>query len=272
VRRPSRAGQFALHAALAAGALLILAPYLIMIKTALTPERYVFTGGFHFTLGNFQQAWDQVPWVHYYWNGIRVTGLVFAGQVVTGIPAGYALARGSFRGRGLMFGAVILCLTIPPQVVAVPDYFLLAKAHDLDRISSLVIPWLSSALAVFLFRQFILTIPQSTFDAARLDGVGPLRMLWTVVMPAVRPAIAALGILSVITHWNDLFWPSVVLTTTNAATVPYGILFFANEEGVPNYSVELAASVIAVLPLIAAFCFAQRWLVSGISLTSGTNE
>lgn len=266
-RRRPWLGQLGRHCLLAAGAIVMLVPFAVMARTAFTAGGATFDAGLDdLTLDNFRQVWAEQPWLRYYGNGVAATALIFVGQVALCLPAGYALARRPFAGRGVAMLLVAACLVIPEQVTALPNYVLLSRLGWLDSLPSLVLPFVGSAFAIFLFRQFILTIPQSLFDAARLDGVRPVAMVWRVVLPNVRPAILALGVFSVVSHWNDLFWPSVVLRSDDAATVPYAIATYATSEAFSDYGVQMAAAALAVLPLLIAFVAAQRQVVRGISL------
>lgn len=255
------------HTALAMGALIMLAPFAVMARTAFTASGAAFDGGLDdLTLDNFRQVWSEQPWLRLYANGFAAVALIFLGQVILGLAAGYALARREFVGKRIAMLLVAACLIVPEQVTALPNYVLLARLGWIDSMFSLVVPFVGSAFAIFLFRQFILTLPQSLFDAAHLDGVGPIAVVWRVVLPNVRPAIVALGVFSVVSHWNDLFWPSIVLQTDAAATVPYAVATYANAEAFSDYGIQMAAAILAVLPLMIAFIATQRHFVRGISL------
>ncbi|MFE3280561.1 carbohydrate ABC transporter permease [Nocardia sp. NPDC059239] len=250
----------------------MLFPFYMMLRSAFTAEPYILDGSLglsHLTLANFQTAWNSQPWGRYYLSSLLSTGLIFALQIVTSVPAGYALARLRFRGARLSFWMVLACFIVPTQVIAIPNYVVLSQAGVNDSLAGLIIPFASSAFGIYLMRQFILSIPQSLFDAARLDRVGPVAMVWRVVLPNVKPAILALGVFSVIGHWNDLFWPSVILRTTTHATVPYGITQFASQEAGSNYGAQMAAATLAVTPLLIGFLLCQRHFVRGLALTRG---
>jgi multiple sugar transport system permease protein len=267
-RRRPPLGQIALHLVLALAGLLVLLPFLVMLRTAFTPDHWIFRGTLSLhglTWSHFADAWHNAPWLHYYWNSLLSVGAIYLGQILTCLPAGYALARLRFRGCGAATWVIVACLAIPTQIVALPVFLLLSQMSWLDTLQSLIVPFVTSAFGIFVFRQFIITIPQSLFDAARLDGVGPISVVWRVVLPNVRPALAAFGVLSVMGHWNDLFWPSVVLRTGRSATVPYGIVEFASGEGGSNYGTQMAAAAIAAIPLVIALCFAQRQFVEGLA-------
>lgn len=268
---PARLRAALIQAGLAAGAVVMLLPFAIMLRTAFVPERDVLVGGFgigHVTLENFAAAWRAADWVGYYRNSVIVTVSTFVLQVVVGLPAAYVLARLKFRSKRLTFALVLACLVIPPQVTAVPTYVLLSHIGLADTLTGLILPFVASAFGIYLFRQFILTIPASVFDSARLDGVRGFSMVWRVVLPNVRPALLAFGVFSIVGHWNDLFWPSVMLRTTANATVPYGITLFSSLEQGSRYGAQMAAAVLAVTPLLLAFVFIQRQFVNGIALSA----
>jgi multiple sugar transport system permease protein len=266
----SRMRQLTLHALLALGAVVILAPFAWMLSSAFKPEADVFSGSLipaHPTLANFEAVLERVPLGRYYLNSVLVCAAIFAAQALVCLPAAYALARLRFRGRELSLWLVLACLMIPPQVTAIPIYLLFSRLGMLDSLASLIVPFAGSAFGIFLLRQFILTIPQSLFDAARLDGVGSLAMVRTVVLPLVKPALTSFAIFSVVTHWNDYFWPSVVLRSTDHATIPYGVVQFATVEAGSQYGAQMAAAVLAIAPLIAGFLFAQRQFIQGVALS-----
>jgi len=261
--------QAGIHLALAVGAVIIILPFAVMLWTAFVPQRLLFDGGANLrdlTLANFRTALGQASWGRYYRNSLITTAAIFLAQLATCLPAAYVLARCHFRGKRGVLWLVLACLIAPPQAIAIPNYVLLARGHLLDSLAALIIPFLTSAFGIFLFRQFILTIPQPIFDAARLDGVGDLGMVWRIVLPNVRPAILAFGVFIVTSAWNDLFWPSVVLQRTENATVPLGITRFAEPSAGNNYGAQMAAAVLAILPLIVTFVVAQRQILKGIAL------
>ncbi|WP_190813274.1 carbohydrate ABC transporter permease [Saccharopolyspora pogona] len=276
--RPRSAGnrrvwvRWGLRAALAAGAVFMLVPFVLMVLAAVTPDARLKPGSAAvsgFTLSNFRQAWQDVDWPGLYLNTVVVVVVVFAAQVLTSLPAGYALARLRFRNRKLSFWVVMVCLAIPPQVTGIPVFYALSQVDLLDSYTALVLPSIGSAFGIFLFRQFVLSLPQSVFDAARLDRTGPIAMVWRIVLPNVKPALAAFAVFTVVGHWNDLFWPSVLLRSDRVATVPYGIARYAAPDSLSSYGTQMAAATLAALPLLIFFLFVQRQLVRGIAFTNG---
>ncbi|GAA0983176.1 hypothetical protein GCM10009555_054430 [Acrocarpospora macrocephala] len=258
------------HLALALGGVIILAPFAIMVWTAFVPERLIFTGAGpgDLTLENFRIALREWDWLSAYRTSVVVAVITFVAQLVTCLPAGYVLARHRFRGHGVATWVMLGCLIVPGQVIAIPTYVVISRVGQLDTILALVWPSLTSAFGIFLFRQFILTLPQSIFDAARLDRVSEFGMVWRVVLPNVKPAITAFGIFSVVSSWNDLFWASVVLQSPDNATVPFAVTRFTDPEAGIQYGAQMAAASLAVLPLIIAFLVAQRQFIRGINLSA----
>jgi multiple sugar transport system permease protein len=268
----NRVSRVSVQISLALGAIVVLAPFALMVTASLTPPREadgteLIPGTI--TLQNYVTVLRDVPIFHYYLNGLIVTITIFAGQVIVSVPAAYALARLRFRGNRLLMWVILLGLMIPYQVTAVPIYLAIVKVGLANSLLALIVPFIGSAFGIFLLRQYMLTIPQSVFDAARLDGAGTFSVLTHVVLPLTRPAILAFGIFSVVGHWNDYFWPSFVLQSTTHATVPFGIVQFISQQAGSQYGPQMAAAVLAVLPLLAGFLLVHKKFVSGISLTRG---
>jgi multiple sugar transport system permease protein len=249
----------------------MLSPFALMVVASLTPPREAAGAGIlphHITFQNYLTVFRSVPLAHYYLNGLVVVLAIFAGQVVVAIPAAYALARLNFRSHKFLMWVVLLGVMIPYQVTAIPIYLGIVKLGFANSLAALIVPFVGSAFGVFLLRQYMLGIPQSVFDAARLDGAGTFNVIAHIVTPLARPAIIAFGIFSIVGHWNDYFWPSFVLQSTTHATVPFGIVQFINTEAGSQYGPEMAAAVLTVLPLIIGFLLVRRRFVAGIALTS----
>ena len=247
-------------------------PFVMMLWTALTDPAHARPGSLSVTAlswTNFEQAWQSLDWVRLYLNSLVVVLFIAALQVALALPAAYALARLRFRGRRVAFWVVIMCMNVPAQVVAIPLFYVFARMGWLDTYEVLVLPWIGSGFAVYLLRQFIMSIPQSVFDAVRIDKARPIALLWHIVLPNVRPAIMAFLVFSVVLHWNDLYWPSVVLRSDNAATVTYAIAQYAGPESAVGYGQQMAAAILAIAPLVVLYLIAQRHLVRGLQLTSG---
>ncbi len=272
--KPGRRLQEGLtHLALATGAVFMLLPFWLMVRTSFTPPDQIFQGNLlslpGFTLENYVRVFEEVPILRYYFNGIIVVAAIFFGQVVVCVPAAYALSRLRFVGKETSLWITLAAMMVPYQVTAIPVYVLLSQLGLVNSYGALILPFLGSAFSVFLLRQFFLSVPQSVFESARIDGASPFRILWHIVFPMARPAITTFGIFSFVSHWNDYFWPSFVLRDDSAATVPFGIVRFLDQELGSEYGPQMAAATLTVLPLLIGFLLAQRQFIAGMSMTSG---
>lgn len=258
---------------LSLGALLFLAPYVFMVSTAgkaqseifssslsLIPERWSFAE-------NFAKALARVSMPTLLANGVIVCALIFLVQVVVAIPCAYAMAKLKFRAARLMMVLVMLGLLVPIHATALPLYVAFDRLSVLNSYTALVAPFSISVFAIFLFLQFFRAIPDDLIHAARLDGMSEAGIVARVVVPNAWPAITAFAIFSVVAHWNDLFWPLVVISNQDFATPPLGLLYFRAAEAGDDYGALMAATLIITLPLVAAFLLAQKRFVEGITMT-----
>ncbi len=272
-RRLSRTMRGVRHLVLGLGAVVMLAPFVVMVATSLKPKDEIFTPEFHLLphrLGaaeNYHEALTQVPLLHFLLNGVIVTAAIFVLQVLVNVPAAYALAKLRFRGRSTLFGAVLVCLLIPYQATALPIYILFHWLGLLNTYAALVLPFTISVFGIFLMRQFFLGVPDDLIDAARIDGMSEYGIVWSVMAPAAIPALVAFGIFSVVAHWNDYFWPLIAVGEQGLYTPPLGIAHLKlNGEGTA-YGPLMAAATIVIAPLVIAFLVAQRRFVEGIVFT-----
>ena len=253
--------------------LLLLLPYLWMVSASLKPADEIFAATLTLLPGrlaaaeNYGAVFARLPVLRYLWNGVIVCGGILFFQLLFAIPAGYALAKLNFRGRELVFGAVMLGLLVPPHVPALPLYAGFAATGLLDSYTALIAPSTISVFAIFLFRQFFKALPDELIHAARLDGMGEMAIVWRVILPNAWPAATAFAIFSVVAHWNDLFWPLIVVNGPQHATPALGVLFFRTSEGDDDFGALMAAAVIMTAPLILAFLLAQKRFVEGIATT-----
>ncbi len=261
------------HALLLAGALVVLLPFLWMVVTSLKPPSEIFIDEIRLwperlhAIENYTRAFQREPLWLYLLNGVIVTASIFVLQVLIALPAAYALAKLRYRGRDAVFAMVLLCILIPPQATAIPLFLLLHQLGMLDTYAALIVPFTISAFGIFLMRQFFMTVPDDLIDAARMDGIGEFGIVWRVMLPTAVPALTAFGIFSVVAHWNDYFWPLIVLSSEHLYTPPLGVAAFRNEEAGTDYGPLMAAGVIIIAPLILAFLLAQRRFIEGIAFT-----
>ena len=219
------------------------------------------------TADNYRQVFDIIPFLTFLMNSIKITLIVTVGSVTTSALAAYAFARLDFPGRDVLFIVFLAALMVPNQVTAAPTYILM---HHLNLATSQVAVWLPglvNVFGIFLLRQFFQGFPSELEDAARLDGLGTLAMLWRVILPLSKHAVAALAILVASTTWNDYFWPSIYLTNRSQMTLPVGLVSLQGEYKQGSPVVIFAAISLAVLPLLIAFLFAQRSITASLTMT-----
>ncbi|HTR86522.1 MAG TPA: carbohydrate ABC transporter permease [Reyranella sp.] len=266
-------GRVLRHLVLMTGLVAMLGPFVVMLVTSFKPKAEIFAADFHLLPRqwgggeNYLTALTQVPLLGFLLNGAIVSAAIFLLQVLVNVPAAYALAKRRFRGRGVLFASVLVCLLIPYQAVALPIYILFFSAGLLNSYAALVLPFTISVFGIFLMRQFFIGIPDDLIDAARIDGMSEYRIVWSVMAPSAMPALVAFGIFSLIAHWNDYFWPLIAVSNEELFTPPLGIAFLKlNGEGTA-YGPLMAAATIVITPLMLAFLVAQRRFIEGITFT-----
>lgn len=259
--------------ALTLGGLATLAPYVWMLSASLKSRSEIFSASLSLIpehpaiLENYTKALTHIPMATFLWNGLVVCAAILLTQILFAVPMAYALAKLKFRGRETLFALVLFGLMLPVQTMALPLYVAFGRLDLLNTRAGLVLPFTLSVFAIFLFRQFFRQIPDDLIHAARLDGMSEAGIVWRVVLPNAWPAVTAFAIFSVVAHWNDLFWPMIVITRTPLATPPLGLIFFKAAEAGDDYGALMAATVIVTLPLVLLFLFAQRRFIEGITLS-----
>jgi multiple sugar transport system permease protein len=261
------------HAFLLAGAAFVLLPFVWMLITSMKAPDDIFTATLsivprHFyAVENYRFALTSAPLLRFALNGVIVCAGILAVQLLVAIPCAYALAKLRFPGRRALFVLVLLVLAIPVQVPALPLYIGLADLGLLNTYFSMMVPFFLSVFAIFLLRQFFKSFPDDIIHAARLDGVGELEIVWRIVTPSAWPAIGAFAVFSTVAHWNDLYWPLIVISDAKLAPPPLGMMFFADAETGSNYGALTAAATILTAPLVMVFLFARRHFIAGITMT-----
>ena len=259
------------HAFLIMLAAVMVMPFIWMVLTSFKPANEIFSNEINWLPGhwalieNYTRALTNTSLIRYMGNGLLVVVAILILQFLVSIPAAYALAKLSFPGRFAMFICVLACLMIPAQAVAIPWYLQLHYVGILDSYWALILPFTLSVFGIFLLRQFFIGIPDDLIDAARMDGMNEFRIIWSVVVTNSIPALISFGIFSVIAHWNDYFWPLIVLNDQDYYTPTLGVVDFRNAESGSDYGALMAAATIVVLPLLVAFLLAQRRFIEGIS-------
>jgi multiple sugar transport system permease protein len=217
---------------------------------------------------NYSEAFQVVPFHHYFWNTIQVVALSTIGTLLTSSLAAFAFARLRFPGRGLLFLLVISTLMLPNIVTLIPTFIVFRYLGWINTLKPLIVPfWLGgSAFNIFLIRQFFMTIPYDLDEAARIDGASNFRIYWNILLPLSQPVLATVAIFSFIHHWNDFFLPLVYLQDPDKWTMAIGLQGFKDLYST-SWNLMMAASTAMIIPLLVLFFMAQRYFVSGIHLS-----
>lgn len=218
----------------------------------------------------YQEAWQRGNFLLAFLNSTLVALAVTSFQVITSALAGYALARLKFRGRQTLLLIVLATLVIPFQILVVPIFLVLKWGHLVNTYGALILPTAASGFGIFLLRQYFLTVPVELEEAAALDGANRWQIIWRVMLPLSRPALVTLFLFTFIGEWNDLFKPLVFTTRPELKTVQLALAEF-QEQFTNNWSLLMAAVVIATVPVVLLFLVGQRQFIQGIATTGIKN-
>jgi multiple sugar transport system permease protein len=254
------------------GSISYLFPLVWMVSTALKTTEQVYAIPMEWVPSpvvweNFPAALNRFPFWLFLRNSLITSVIPVIGAVVSSSLVGYAFARVPWPGRDLWFIVVIATLMVPPQVTLVPVYVIFARLGWVNTFYPLIIPWFfGGAFYVFLMRQFFKGIPMELSDAAAIDGCTHLGILWRIIIPLAKPAIATVAIFTFLATWNSLLGPVIYLTNEKMYTLQIGLTYFRSE-----YSVEwqelMAASLVVLAPTLLIFFVGQRFFVQGLTLT-----
>jgi len=238
-------------------------PLLYAFWTAFHPPEYStrFAILAPLSLDNFARAWEAAPFARYFLNSFMLVTMVLAAQLVLCTLAAYAFARFEFPGKDIAFVLVLVQLMIMPDVLIVENYRTMSRLGILDSIPAIGLPYMASAFGIFLLRQTFKTIPRELDEAARVEGAGPLQVLWKVYVPLARPVYVAFGLVSVSYHWNNFLWPLIVTNSVTSRPVTVGLQVFSSGDQGIDWSVITAATLMTSAPLLVAFLLFQRQFV-----------
>lgn len=279
-RKPIPWGKIFVYAVLIIGLIQALFPLFWMVSASLmtlTEIKFgrIFPSDPQFV--NYATAWDKANFAQFMWNSVRITAISLSGQMLVCIPAAYAFARMKFFGRNVLFSIMLATLMIPEVARFIPNYLTvvwLGRLSDnlfgfgwINNWPSLTIPFMASAFTIFLLRQFFAQIPDDLWDAARIDGAGHLRYLWSVVIPLSRAPIMTSVTLGFIGSWNALLWPLLVTQTDDWRPVAVGLTKFVNSDAPTDLHLQMAASVMMIIPILVLYFFTQKQFTQGIANT-----
>ena len=255
---------------LAIGALLTSFPFLWMLTTSLKPliESYNYPPTLlpiAPTINSYKSLFNDFDFGRYLINTIVVVVIGFVGMFFVAM-AGYAFAKFRFRGKGFLFLHVLSTLMVPIQVTMIPTYLILNGVHLTNTLVGIALPTLVSAYNIFLFRQFMTTIPDELLEAARLDGAGEFRILISIVLPLSKPILAVGAVLTFISGWNSFIWPLIIANDQNNYTLSVGISLL-NKQLAINPPLQMAGASLMVIPIMIVFVLFQRYIVRGFTLS-----
>lgn len=281
---PLPIGRIVTYLLLLFGAVIAVVPFIwmlnwsVMTNVEVTRGLFIPKTGIHFE-NNYSLAWNNGGFSQYMWNSVRIAAISLTGMLVCCVPAAYAFARMKFVGKNTLFVIMLTTLMIPDIVTLIPNFLTVVWIDRLSRSlfgdagawvnswPALTVPFMASAFSIFLLRQFFMQIPEDLWDAARIDGAGHLRFLLAVVMPLSRPALTTVLLLGFIGSWNALLWPLLVVQTDTWRPVAYGLTLFVTGEAGDEFHLQMAASVIMIVPIIITYFIAQKQFTEGIATT-----
>lgn len=267
-------GRLTLHIVLIIGAIIMVMPFLWMVSTSLKTQVDVqrqyppqlIPSTFQFS--NYSTALTSMPFDRFYVNSLMVAGSVTILQLFVSSLAAFAFARLRFKGRNKLFFLFLIGLMIPFPVLLLPNFLIVRQLGWFDSYFALIVPPSFSAFSIFLLRQYYRGFPMEYDEAARMDGASSLRIWWNIILPNSKPALAALAIFTFLGSWNDFLWPLVVTNSEEMRTLPVGLSMFQGQFTV-RWELLMAASVVALIPVLIIYFFAQNWIIKGLSITSG---
>lgn len=216
---------------------------------------------------NYANALSKIPFFQQIWVTVQVAIVTNIAHVVFCTMAGYAFARMRFPGNRLIFGIFLAVLMIPGQVFILPVYQIIQGLHLLNTVAGIVLPGLISAFGTFMMRQFFRGLPVELEEAARLDGANSFQIFRRIMLPLAMPGISALVVLGILDSWNDLLWPLIVATGSNNMPISVGLATLQGDVST-DYVTMMAASFLAMAPILVLFIFMQRRVIEGISFAS----
>ena len=250
-------------------ALIVLLPLLYAISIALMPSNELFTTDLnlfpkHPTLQNFKDAFTTVPLLRFILNSFIMAGCITIGQIISCSLAAFAFSFLEFKGKGILFAVVMATMMVPGEATIISNYLTVGSWGILDTYAVLIIPYLTSAMGIFLFRQFYLTFPKSLYEAAKIDGASDGTILAKIMLPLSKPALSTLTIFTFVATWNDYLGPLIYLKSQEKKTIQLGLKMFISQYS-SDYGLIMAGSVLSLIPVLIVFLSLQKYFVQGVA-------
>lgn len=249
-------------------ALFILFPLLYAVSVSLMPGDELFTMDMnllpkHPDFGNYIRAWTQVPLLRFVLNSFIVAGCITIGQILTCSLAAFAFSFLKFKGKNVLFMLVMATMMVPGEATIISNYLTVSSMGILDTYLVLILPSLTSAMGIFLFRQFYMTFPMSLYESAKLDGCSNLRFIVSILLPLTKSAIGAMSVYTFINAWNMYMWPLLVTGSQEMRTVQIGISMLDNPDA-QSVTLMMAGVVSVIIPSMVIFIAGQKQLIKGM--------
>jgi ABC-type sugar transport system, permease component len=262
--------KWALGALLTIGGILVILPFVWMILSAFKPESEMQNIPPTFlpvkpTFENFKHLFTQLNFSVYLKNTLIIVVFSFVGLFLNAM-AGFGFAKYKFKGGSVLFYLVLATMMIPGQVTMIPVYLILNEMHLTNTMTGIILPGLVGAFGIFLFRQFMQTIPDELLEATRLDGASEFRTFMQIVLPISKPILAVQGILAFIAGWNSFIWPLIIANDEKLYTLSVGLTLLKGQYG-GNFALQMAGSTFMVIPIIVIFIIFQRHIIENFSIS-----
>jgi len=252
------------------GGILVSIPFIWMILSAFKPESEVLAFPPTIfpenpTIENFVHLFTKLDFGIYFRNTVIIVLASFVGLLFNAM-AGYGFAKYSFKGRDKLFFLVLATMMIPGQVTMIPVYLLLNEVGLTNTMVGIILPGLAVAFSIFLFRQFMTTVPDDLIEAARLDGAGEFYIFFRLIIPVAKPIFAVQGILTFIAGWNSFIWPLIIASDDSLYTLSVGLSLLQGQYA-SNFALQMAGAAFMVIPIIIIFSFFQKYIVEGFTMS-----
>ena len=249
-------------------AFVILLPLLYALSIAFMPSGELFTMELNLlpknpTLSNFRDALVNVPLLRFILNSFIMAGCITIGQIITCSLSAFAFSFLEFKGKGILFAIVMATMMVPGEATIISNYLTVGNLGMLDTYGVLIVPYLTSAMGIFLFRQFYMTFPISLYESAKLDGCNNLKFIIKILLPLTKSAIGAMGVYTFINAWNMYMWPLLVTGSDKMRTVQIGISMLDSVDS-QSITLMIAGVVMVIIPSISIFILGQKQLIRGM--------
>jgi multiple sugar transport system permease protein len=269
---PRPAFKLLVHVLCYAAAFSMLVPFLWMVSASLKTNEEIFVWPPRLlpatpVFGNYAMAWEKARIGRFFANSLLVSTVVTCVSLFFNALAGFAFAKLKFPGRDRIFFALLMTMMLPAQVSVIFAYLLMVRLGYAGTYQSLILPGLAGAFGIFYMRQSVAPVPNDLVDAGRIDGLTDFEIFLHIVLPLIRPALAALAIFTFVGSWNAFFWPLIMVDKPELKTLPLAVADLSSGQVVQSWPVLMAAATMVVMPMILVFLVFQRQFVRGITMT-----